>query len=264
MMKVVTLASSSKGNCVLVIGENTNLLIDAGINISNLISKLNLLGVDPYSIKAILSTHEHSDHSKSIGAFMRKYGAYLYVHNDDREALIKKLGRIDENHIITFYDQDFSIGEFTIKSFKLPHDAVSCVGYVVRQGASQFAYATDLGYASEETVKHLFNCKLVILESNHDEKMLINNPNYSSALKQRILSKHGHLSNMSSAKVVCALAQNNVKQVVLAHLSPENNTPMLCYQTVCDYLLAMGVEPGVNIKIDVAPMEHIGTVFVIK
>ena len=94
--------------------------------------------------------------------------------------------------------------------------------------------------------------------------MLVANPNYSPILKHRILSKTGHLSNSSSAKVVCTLAQNNVKQVVLAHLSPENNTPVLCYQTVCEYLEAVGITPGVNIKIDVAPMDKLGTVFIIR
>lgn len=264
MMKVVTLASSSKGNCVLVMGEKTNLLIDAGININNLIEKLKRLNCDPNSITAILNTHEHSDHIKSVGGLMRKFGCLLYVHADGRDVVLKKIGNVDERKVISFFDQEFSVGEFKIKSFKLPHDAVSCVGFVVGCGNAKFAYATDLGFASEETIDNLKNCKLVILESNHDEKMLINNANYSSVLKHRILSRNGHLSNMASAKVVCTLAQNNVKQVVLAHLSLENNTPQLCYETVCEYLEAMGVVPGVNIKIDVAPAEHIGTVFVLK
>lgn len=264
MMKVVTLASSSKGNCVLVMGEKTNLLIDAGININNLIEKIKRLNCDPNSITAILNTHEHSDHIKSVGGLMRKFGCLLYVHADGRDVVLKKIGNVYERKVISFFDQEFSVGEFKIKSFKLPHDAVSCVGFVVSCGNAKFAYATDLGFASEETIDNLKNCKLVILESNHDEKMLINNKNYSEILKRRILSRNGHLSNMASAKVVCTLAQNNVKQVVLAHLSLENNTPQLCYETVCEYLEAMGVVPGVNIKIDIAPAEHIGTVFVLK
>lgn len=264
MIKVVTLSSSSKGNCVLIIGEQTNMLIDAGINLKTLIEKLKLLNVEPGSIKAILSTHEHSDHSKSVGGFMRKFGSFLYCHADGKHAMLEKIGNVDEKKIITFFDSEFSIGEFKIKSFKLPHDAASCVGFQITVGANKFAYATDLGFASEETVNHLKNCKLVILESNHDEKMVVNNVNYSPQLKSRILSRHGHLSNMSCAKVVCTLAENNVKQVVLAHLSPENNTPELCYNTVCEYLFAMGITPGVNIKIDVAPSQTLGTVFVLK
>lgn len=264
MMKVVTLSSSSKGNSVLIMGEQTNLLIDAGIKMSSLIEKLQILNCDPNSIKAILSTHEHSDHIKSVGSMMRKFGCMLYVHADGHDAVLKKIGHVDERKVVTFYDQPFCVGEFEIKCFHLPHDSVSCVGFVVKCGSSKFAYATDLGYASEETVENLKNCKLVILESNHDDKMLINNPNYSDFLKRRIIGRRGHLSNVASAKVICALAQNNVKQVVLAHLSLENNTPSLCYQTVCEYLEAMGIIPGTNIKIDVAPAQAIGTVFVIK
>ena len=264
MIRVVTLSSSSKGNCVLIIGEQTNLLIDAGINLNTLIEKLKLLNVDPTSIKAILSTHEHSDHSKSVGAFMRKFGAMLYCHSDGVDAMLSKIGKVDTSKIVAFFDQEFSINEFNIKPFKLPHDAVSCCGFRVCVNETKFAYATDLGFASEQTIENLKNCKLVILESNHDEKMLLNNSNYSDHLKHRILSKHGHLSNMSCAKVVCSLATSNVKQVVLAHLSPENNTPQLCYQTVCEYLEAMGITPGVHIKIDVAPQQNLGTVFVLK
>lgn len=264
MMKVVTLSSSSKGNSVLVMGEETNLLIDAGINLSTLIEKLNLLKVEPTSIKAILSTHEHSDHSKSVGAFMRKFGAALYCHADGVDAMLSKIGKVDMNKIFYFYDQEFQLNEFGIKPFKLPHDSVTCCGFVIYCNGAKFAYATDLGYASDQTIENLKNCKLVILESNHDEKMLLANPNYSDHLKHRILSKNGHLSNMNCAKIVCTLATSNVKQVVLAHLSPENNTPQLCYQTVCEYLEAMEIIPGVHIKIDIAPQNNLGTVFLIK
>ena len=264
MIKVVTLSSSSKGNSVLIVGDKTNMLIDAGINLKTLIDKLNLLNIDPCSINAILSTHEHSDHTKSVGSFMRKFPALLYCHSDGLLAMKEKIGNVSQNRIITFFDQEFQIGEFTIKAVKLSHDAASCVGYIISNGENKVAYATDMGVASEEIVNELKNCKLVILESNHDEKMLIANPNYSPHLKSRILSRHGHLSNMASAKVVCSLVGTKVKQVVLAHLSPENNTPELCYNTVCDYLTAMGVTPGVHIKIDVAPQQTLGTVFILK
>lgn len=264
MMKVITLSSSSRGNCVLVLGESTNLLIDAGINVTTLIEKLNILNVDPNSITAILSTHEHSDHTKGIGPFIRKFGAKLYVHADGKEALLKKVGNINPTKVIEFTNMDFLIGEFKITSFKLPHDAVSCVGFRISNGTSAFAYATDLGYATEETINYLKNCKLVILESNHDEKLVVANTSYPDVLKRRILSKRGHLSNMASAKVVCELATSNVKQVVLAHLSLDNNNPKLAFDTHCSYLLAQGITPGVNIKIDVAPAFTLGTLFKIN
>ncbi len=264
MMKVITLSSSSRGNSVLVLGEKTNLLIDAGINVTTLVEKLKVLNVDPNSIMAILSTHEHSDHTKGIGPFIRKYGAKLYVKQEGKEALLKKVGNINLAKVVEFFDTDFCVGEFNITSFKLPHDATSCVGFKISNGTSAFAYATDLGFATPETINYLKNCKLVILESNHDEKMVVSNPSYPDALKRRILSKHGHLSNMASAKVVCELAVNNVKQVVLAHLSLDNNDPKLAFDTHCSYLLAQGITPGVNIKIDVAPAFNLGTLFKIN
>ena len=261
MMKVITLSSSSRGNSVLVMGDKTNLLIDIGINVTAVVEKLKLLNVDPNSITAILSTHEHSDHTKGIGPFVRKYGSMLYVHADGREAMLKKIGNINPLKIVEFFDMDFVVGEFTITPFKLPHDAASCHGFKISNGINQIAYATDLGYANEEIIKNLYNCKLVILESNHDEKLLVSNPHYPDVLKRRILGKNGHLSNAASAKVVTKLAVNNVKQVVLAHLSLENNDPVIAYETHESYLLSQGITPGVNIKIDIAPPFTLGTLF---
>ena len=109
MMKVVTLSSSSKGNSVLVCGENSNILIDAGISLNTLIEKLKLLDVEPSSIKAILATHEHSDHSKSVGSFMRKFGTLLYCHHDGVQAMVSKIGNVDQSKIFYFYDLKIKI-----------------------------------------------------------------------------------------------------------------------------------------------------------
>ena len=113
-------------------------------------------------------------------------------------------------------------------------------------------------------IQNLYNSKLVILESNHDVSMLKANPNYSFVLKNRILGKRGHLSNDSACEVVADLVKHQVKQVVLAHLSPENNTPELCYNTMCDYLLSKGILPNVHIYIEVADKTAIGTVYNLK
>ena len=231
MIKVVTLSSSSKGNSVLIVGEQTNMLIDAGINLKTLIEKLNLLKVEPSSITAILSTHEHSDHSKSVGAFIRKFGSMLYCYADGKPAMLEKLGKVDERKIVEFYDNEFLIGEFTIKPFKLPHDSASCVGFRITVGQNSFAYATDLGFASEETINNLKNCKLVILESNHDEKMLqLSNRPYF--LKQRILAKTGHLSNKTCVSYLKEIITDKTKNVILAHLSEECNDEDLALNEV--------------------------------
>ena len=263
-MRVVTLASSSKGNCILVYTKDTKILVDIGIRLEELEHKLSILNINPHEITGILNTHEHIDHCRSIGAFMRKYDAPLYCHFDGNMGLVKKLGKINPNRIINFSDIPFEVGEFKIHAFKLPHDAASCVGFTIASGEKRISIATDLGHITPSIVDNMLSSRLVVLEANHDENMLLNNPNYSYILKNRILGKYGHLSNSLSARVIEKCALNGVKQIVLAHLSEENNTPEVCYNTICTYLESVGIIEGVNIKIDISPPSDIGPVFVLK
>lgn len=263
-MRVCTLASSSKGNSTLIYTSNGAILVDIGITLCEIERKLEKLRIEPSFISAILITHEHSDHIKGVGAFSRKYGTKIYCHIDASNSLRGKLGKVKDENFICFSDFPFDILDFTIQAFKIPHDVPCCVGYNIFWNNKKVSILTDLGYADESIVSYLYNSKIVILEANHDEKKLIANPKYSFMLKQRILGKQGHLSNIACAKIICELAMNNVTQVLLAHLSEENNTPQLSFNTVCDYLLASGIEPGVNIKIDVAGANTMGPIFHIK
>lgn len=263
-MRVCTLASSSKGNCVLFYTDNTKILVDVGVTISYLEEKLNKLGINPHEITAILNTHEHVDHTKNIGAFMRKYGTPLYCHLDGYEKLITKLGNVNLDNILCFEDLPFRIGDFIVRAFKLPHDASSCVGFTFEENGNRASIATDLGYCDDEIIKNLMGSKLVVLESNHDVKMLQNNQNYPYMLKQRILGKSGHLNNMQSAEVILKLINSGVKQILLAHLSEENNTPELAYNTICEYLSRFGILEGTHIKIDVAPANGFSNIFYLK
>lgn len=263
-MKVCTLASSSKGNCVLVFTENTKILIDIGVTLSYVEERLAKLNINPSEIDAILNTHEHIDHTKNIGAFMRKYGTPLYAHMDGYEKLMVKVGKVGSSQTYCFEDMPFRIGDFVIRAFKLPHDAISCVGFTFEENGNRFSIATDLGHANDEIISNLMGSKLVILESNHDEKMLLNNPKYPYLLKQRILGKSGHLSNKLCAEIILKLTNGGVKQVLLAHLSEENNTPELAYETSRQYLEQYGIIEGVHIKIDVAPSVGFSNVFYLK
>ena len=263
-MRVVTLASSSKGNCTLVWTDSTKILIDLGITCSECEIKLQALGVQPQSIDIILNTHCHSDHTKGIATFARKYGTRVYVHIDGRDSLVAKLNKVNKDQIFAFDDRPFQVGDLNIQSFKLPHDVPCCVGYSIVCGTNKFSYATDLGHINDDIVEHLIGSKLVVVESNHDKAMLVANPNYSSILKARILSNNGHLCNTDTAKVVAKLALTGTKQVVLAHLSEENNTPQIAYDTTTKYLAKQGITEGVNIRVDVAPPYKIGTVFNLK
>lgn len=263
-MRICTLASSSSGNCILVYSKNTKLLVDIGINLEEVLMRLKALEIEPSEITAILLTHEHGDHTRSVGAFMRKFSTPLYVHKNTEQHALKRLGKIDAESVITFYDQPFQLGEFNIKSFSLPHDASYCVGFNIEKDDKKISIATDLGHTNDDIVKNLQGSRLVVLESNHDEKMLLNNDNYSAVLKSRILGPHGHLSNAMASVVVEQLAKSGVKHVMLAHLSKENNTPQVAFDTICNHLKSVGIEPNKNIYIDVAPADKISTVYHLK
>ncbi|MBE5735096.1 MAG: MBL fold metallo-hydrolase [Clostridiales bacterium] len=260
-MRYCSLASSSKGNASIVYTDDTKILIDAGISIAELEMKLEALSISPRDISAILITHEHGDHIKSVGAMNRKYGTPIYCHIGAYDSLITKLGRVRPNTIYTFTDRLFSVGDMVIEGYKLPHDVPFCCGFNIYHNARKISFATDLGHITEEIIAKFYDSRMVILESNHDEGMLMANPKYSYPLKQRIKGDHGHLSNIVCAKVISRLAVNNVKQMVLAHLSEENNTPELCYNTVTDYLRSVGVEPEENIKIFVAHPYNMSPIF---
>ena len=133
----------------------------------------------------------------------------------------------------------------------------------IYENSNKISIVTDLGYTTNVVVQRLYDSRLVILEANHDEKMVMTGK-YPPILKSRILSKKGHLSNTNSAKVVAELAQHNVKQIVFGHLSEENNTPQVCYDTIAKYLESVGIEPQVNIKLDIAKPHGVGPIYVVK
>ena len=261
-MKVCSLASSSKGNCTIVYNEKEILLVDMGITLKDLEEKFARLKLNMENIIGVLITHEHSDHTKGILSLVRKYNVPIYCHYDSVDRIIEKT-KISSLCVSRFADAEFKIGNFKVSSFKVCHD-VCCVGFNIVENGNKVSIVTDLGHTTKAIVERLYDSRLVILEANHDEKMVMASTKHPPILKRRILSDHGHLSNISSAKVVAELAQHNVRQVVFAHLSEENNTPALCYSTICDYLNSVGVVPDVNIKLDIAKPNGVGPIFLIS
>ena len=263
-MKITTLASGSKGNCTLVQTDKTNILIDAGISLQEIENKLNYLGVDPHSISGILVTHEHGDHIKSVGAFSRKYNAKIYASSDEWGVLLNKIGKVDVENRMSFVQNEFILNDIGVRAFELSHDSHTCYGYSIFNNGNKFSIATDLGYAPKNVITNLAGSELIVLEANHDEKMLLNNPNYSISLKKRILSNSGHLNNNATSEVIEKLLNYNLKQVVLGHLSEENNTPALAYSQIKSNLASHGIEEGKHIFIDVSTQHDIGHTFVLK
>lgn len=260
-MRFCSLASSSKGNCHIVYSDSEILLVDMGITLKDLEEKFARLKLNMDNIIGVVISHEHSDHTKGILSLVRKYNVPIYCHYDTADKVIEKC-KISSLCVTRFQEIKFSVGSFTVEPFRVSHD-VCCVGFNIYEKLNKISIVTDLGYTTNEIVEKLYDSRLVVLEANHDEKMVLAG-SYHPALKQRVLGKCGHLSNINSAKVIASLAQHGVRQVLLAHLSEENNTPTLCYSTICDYLNSVGIVPNVNIKIDIAKPYGVGPIFLLN
>ena len=150
---------------------------------------------------------------------------------------------------VLFDDLDFYIKDLKVINFSLPHDSAYCSGYSFLENTKKVSILTDLGYTNSEVLSKISGSTLVYLESNHDVDMLKNNPHYPLMLKQRILGRNGHLSNIGAAEVIKKLVDSGTKQIMLSHLSTENNSPDIAYNTICSYLRQYGIEEGKNIKI---------------
>lgn len=252
------LASGSKGNCHLIKGEDTIVLVDAGTSARNIVCQLASLGATPCDVSAILITHEHIDHIAALDVLVRKHNIPIYCNLDTARAVQKRFESLcDACFNIINPGCGFFINELEIAPFKTPHDAVASMGYSFSVGLKKITVATDIGHMTAEILDHLKGAQLVALESNHDEQMLAQG-SYPFALKRRILGNNGHLSNKNCGATLARLVGNGLKQVVLCHLSQENNTPELAYNTVAQALLGAG---GGDLPIDIAHQERRGAVY---
>lgn len=260
-MKCVSLASGSKGNSYLIETNKSKFLVDIGLTYKELLEKLNELKVDINSIDAVFISHEHSDHIKGLDTFLKENNrAKIYVHNNGAKAISDKLKNGLKNEIV-FYNNQFVVNDFVVSPFKLSHDSVYCTGYSFYDDKAKISIATDTGCYNQAILDGLKGSTLVYLEANHDKEMLLKNPKYPPILKRRILSDKGHLSNDASEEIIEFLTINNTQQVVLSHLSEENNSPSFAYSYIKNKLDKVGIVEGENIFIDVAMQHKIGTIF---
>ncbi len=234
-MKFCSIASGSSGNCVYAGSEHGTVLIDAGISGKKVEAGLNQIGLTTKDVDAILLTHEHSDHIKGLGVLARKYAIPIYGTRGTIARVQEQagLGKIDPSlyHEIRA-NEPFLIRDLEILPFPISHDAAEPVAYRMEHGKKAVAVVTDLGIYGEDTVSYLKNLDAVLLEANHDIRML-QVGRYPYALKQRILGKKGHLSNENAGRLLCSILHDRLKTILLGHLSRENNYEELAYQTVC-------------------------------
>ncbi len=233
-MRLVSIASGSSGNCIYVGTDHTHILVDAGISCRRIERGLNDIGVKGSELEALVITHEHADHVKGLGVLARKYGLPIFGTRETLEetARMNCLGECPKELFRPIAaDTEAAIGELTVKPFRIDHDAANPVGYRIQHRKKSVAVVTDLGHFDQYIIDHLQGLDAILLESNHDVRMLETGP-YPYFLKRRILSDHGHLSNENAGRLLNCILHDNMKHILLGHLSKENNYEELAYETV--------------------------------
>jgi len=238
-LKVCVLASGSAGNAIYVQEGATRVLIDAGLTGKQVEERLRAIDVTPEALQAVVITHEHADHIRGAGVLARRFGLPVWMTGGTLEAsgeTFRGVGRVR----LFGNDEAFDVGDLLFQPFALSHDAADPVNFLVTGGDARLGIATDLGVVTQLVHQRLRGADLVVMEANHDRDLLMNGP-YPWDLKRRIGGNRGHLSNGKSAEALCGLAEEGLRQALLAHLSDENNRPDLAEKTCRSGLEGRGV-----------------------
>ena len=230
MMRLTTFASGSSGNCALLTMDGVHILLDAGISCRRICENLSLSGVQPGGLAAVLITHEHSDHIAGLATLLKRCAAPVCAPRAVAGYLNRTVAGVAVRLRVVTPGEDFDVGGLAVRCFPTSHDTAQSVGWRV-EGAHSFALATDTGCVTPEVEAGLMGAETVLIEANHDVDMLLSGP-YPWYLKRRILSERGHLSNADCAALAVRLAEGGTRQILLGHLSRENNSPARAFETV--------------------------------
>ena len=233
-MRFVSIASGSSGNSIYVGSDSTHLLVDAGISSRRIEQGLESLGIRADELSAVVITHEHSDHVKGVSVLVRRHQLPVYATAGTMQALRQggMLAGCPEELLHEIRAEErFAVGDMELLPFAIDHDAAEPVAFRIESGSRAVAVATDMGHYTESIVRHLQQLDAILLESNHDVRMLEAGP-YPYSLKRRILGRFGHLSNETAGKLLTEILHDGMRKILLGHLSRENNLPELAYETV--------------------------------
>ncbi len=247
MIKITPLFSGSKGNCTLIQTDKTNVLLDIGFAFKQTMSELTYLGLTQKDIDAIIITHEHTDHIGALPMWTKGCPTAVYSPKNISDYICQRTYCSD----ITEVDGDFVIGDLAIQTYTCFHDAQECLGYRFSDGHTNVACVTDTGTVEDKLIEFLLPCQTILIESNHDLNMLKNGP-YRYSLKQRILSDYGHLSNEQTAELLDKIVDGKLKNIILAHLSEQNNSKEIAFSTALKVLNKHGITEGKDVNIYVA------------
>ena len=254
-MTFVSFASGSSGNCYLLTEGRAAVLLDTGISLRRIKTGLARRALTPDDLSAVLITHEHSDHVKGLAVLLRRDPTAVYALPAVCAALRKLLPeRTDCLHEVA-PGEPFCLGDVRVTPFPTPHDAAGSCGYRL-DGSARFGFCTDLGTVTDAVRAALCGVDCAVIEANHDPELLRTGP-YPIYLKRRIASDHGHLSNESAGALAVYLAENGAQQLILGHLSRENNTPQRAYDTVRRALDACGA----SVELLVAPRDELSPAY---
>jgi len=235
MIQMAVLGSGSSGNSTLIQCGSTRILVDAGLSAKQLVLRLEALGVSADDLDGILITHEHSDHARGVDVLLRKRNIPVYANLFTREALEYKM-KSDVPWKVFRNGQSFELGELEISAFTLPHDAADPVGFIINGQGIKLSMVSDVGHVTKLMRETLRGSHGIYIEANYDDDLLERDTKRPWSTKQRIASRHGHLSNTQTAEFLSEIACENLKQVMLCHLSSDCNCPKIATETVSQAL----------------------------
>ncbi len=238
-VRFTILGSGSGGNCAYLETPGVRLLIDAGFSARQIRQRLAAIGRSPETLNAILLTHEHGDHMLGLGVLTSRLEVPVYCNRLTREAVESSIGaRLNAAMFQT--GATFELGDVVVDTFTVPHDAYDPVGYLFRTPWGNIGFLTDLGHATRLVVERVRPADVLVLEANHDLRLLQEDHRRPWSTKQRIMSRHGHLSNAAAADVAQQVASERLQRIYLGHLSRDCNRPELAYEAVAGRLDAIG------------------------
>jgi len=256
------LGSGSAGNSAVVATDHCKILVDGGLSARQLVLRLEQCGIAPEQLDGVLLTHEHTDHVCGLEVLCRKFDVPIYSNALTAEAI-----RCDgsfkrhRNWRIFVTGAEFSICDVTVRTFPVPHDAVDPLGFATHAGSGSLGFITDLGYPTKMIIERLREVQTLVIETNHDEKLLQNDSHRPWPVKQRIQSRHGHLSNTAAVSVIEELLPGKIERIVLGHLSRDCNTPELALGAVHAALAKCGridMEVHCAAQSEISPRFRIG------
>lgn len=246
------LGSGSGGNCALLECGETRILIDAGFSGKQIRQRMAAINRSPETLSGILITHEHSDHVQGLLGLAARTGIRIFCNRLTKEAIEAQFKTTFQCQLF-ITGNSFEVGEIEVETFSVPHDAYDPVGFLLKTDCGNIGFLTDLGHATKMVVERIRRSHILVLETNHDHKLLQDDVKRPWSVKQRILSRHGHLSNDAAADVLEQVVSSNLRKVFLGHLSKDCNTPELAHKAISARLQKIQAS---HIEVEVTSQDH--------